>query len=172
MLRGLPAGIAWPLLPACRRGAELTVHPSGPGPRPRRMCLSTDSHLAVYKDCFWVFGVVIRLNTYCAPPADSSSARPARHAAPDLQTCHRRSPCSKIARILEYRFALFKVRNDCLGKRSTNWSVSTTRRTVPMKPWGTMPWCQAGRRLHGRRGISTGHSKVRLSARMGARDDL
>ena len=51
--------------------------------------------------------------------------------APDLQTCHRRSPCSKIARNLEYRFALFKVRNDCLGKRSTNWSVSTTRRTVP-----------------------------------------
>ena len=26
------------------------------------MCLSTDSHLAVYKDCFWVFGVVIRPN--------------------------------------------------------------------------------------------------------------
>ena len=62
VLRGLPAGIAWPLLPACRRGAELTVHPSGPGPRPRRTCLSTDSHLAVYKDCFWVFGVVIRTN--------------------------------------------------------------------------------------------------------------
>ena len=62
VLRCLPGGIAWPLLPACRRGAELTVHPSGPGPRPRRTCLSTDSHLAVYKDCFWVFGVVIRTN--------------------------------------------------------------------------------------------------------------
>ena len=28
-----------------------------------------------------------------------------------------------------------------------------------MKPWGRMPWCQAGRRLHGWRGISAGHSR-------------
>ena len=28
-----------------------------------------------------------------------------------------------------------------------------------MKPWGRMPWCQAGRRLHGWRGISTGQNR-------------